>query len=144
LEMVVEKLLNLGVLHESEDSGRNRSVGPNHIKHVWPERPHLSAPETIHWAVTFKCNSKCPDCYATRHSERFGAELDTVSSLQVVDKISEWGVFQLAIGGGEPLLRQDLCKVASKAKQMKFRNFHVNKGTVLLLIFGICDMMEKN
>lgn len=131
IEQVIGKLLELGILVEGNgsvneilDEGLDNTKA---AKPSWPMGPHLSAPETVHWAVTFKCGEKCPDCYAARHSGRFSTELDTQSALEVVDKIAKWGVFQLAIGGGEPLLRQDLIEIAARARQ-KGLVVHVTTG----------------
>ncbi|NSW89532.1 MAG: hypothetical protein HPY74_02420 [Firmicutes bacterium] len=69
------------------------------IKIKWPTYEHLSAPETVHWAVTFKCGESCPDCYIARHKRLFAYELDTQDALKLISKIADSGVFQLAIGG---------------------------------------------
>ena len=70
-------------------------------------KPWLSAPETVHWAVTYRCDENCPDCY-TRRFSFIKKELNTSEALKLIDKIGEWNVFQLAIGGGEPFARKDL------------------------------------
>ncbi len=85
------------------------------IKIRWPIYKHLSAPETVHWAVTYKCGQSCPDCYVARHKRLFTNELDTQDALKLVDKIADSGVFQLAIGGGEPFLRNDLEDIVRSA-----------------------------
>ncbi len=74
----------------------------------------LSAPETVHWAVTYRCQESCPDCYARRFSF-IKDELDTHQALKLIDKIAHWGVFQLAIGGGEPFIREDLSHLVQYA-----------------------------
>ena len=78
--------------------------------------PWLSAPETIHWAVTYRCDAHCPDCYAERlsHSQK---ELDTTEALGLIDKLADWKVLQLAIGGGEPFARRDLSQLVRYADQ---------------------------
>ncbi len=74
----------------------------------------LSAPETVHWAVTYRCNSDCPDCYARRHKESF-PEMNTREAKTMIDRLAGAGVFQLAIGGGEPLIRSDIGELVSWA-----------------------------
>ena len=76
--------------------------------------PWLSAPETVHWAVTYRCSENCPDCYARRFSF-VNTELDNSDALKLIDKVADWGVFQLAIGGGEPFARRDLAKIVNHA-----------------------------
>jgi len=65
---------------------------------------HLSAPESVHLAVTYRCGNNCIDCYSRRHMPTTGTELDASQMCGVIDKISDIGVFQLAIGGGEPFV----------------------------------------
>lgn len=93
----------------------------------WPSTQDISAPETVHWAVTFKCNSDCPDCYIRRHRYDFAAELETKQALKMIDRIADAGVFQLAIGGGEPFLRDDIGGIVARAHE---RNLvvHITTG----------------
>ncbi len=81
----------------------------------WPTGHALTAPEAVHWAVTHRCIADCPDCYAARHRAGGAADLTTPRSLVVIDRVAAWGAFQLAIGGGEPLLREDLSTLARHA-----------------------------
>ena len=85
---------------------------------AWPPGPHLTAPETVHWAMTYACAAGCPDCYARRHRHRFPDEMSTGDALRLVDRLAAWGVFQVAIGGGEPLERPDLPEVAAHARRL--------------------------
>ncbi|WP_291299792.1 radical SAM/SPASM domain-containing protein [Desulfosporosinus sp. BICA1-9] len=87
----------------------------------------ISAPETIHWAVTYKCELDCPDCYVRRHREDFTTELNTIEALTIIDKIADARVFQLAIGGGEPLLREDILSIVARAHERKLV-VHVTTG----------------
>ncbi len=121
---VVSQLLQLGVLTALAPAGAARRGGekarspagaPLDQSIIWPPGPGLSAPETVHWAITYGCAANCPDCYARRHRGQFAPELDTDLALTVIDALAEWGVFQLAIGGGEPLQRRDLAALAARA-----------------------------
>ena len=69
----------------------------------WPQGPHLTAPVTVHWAVTYECTSRCPECYVRRYAHGFPDELTLPEALRLVEILADWGVFELAIGGGEPL-----------------------------------------
>ena len=123
---VIDTLLELGVLECPSPSDLARrgacksadvAQRPHSWAVSWPASPGLSAPETVHWAITYRCEAQCADCYARRNSPQFAAELDTRNALRVLDALAEWGVFQLAIGGGEPLLRRDLPMLAEHARQ---------------------------
>lgn len=68
-----------------------------------------SAPLTINWAVTNRCNFRCGHCYSrTDVSEELG--FDIVCS--IVERLSVSKVFSVNFGGGEPLLRKDLFDIA--------------------------------
>jgi radical SAM protein with 4Fe4S-binding SPASM domain len=84
---------------------------------VWTETGRLVAPETIHWAVTYRCRSDCPDCYTARFPGEFRMEMTTAAAFQMLDTLAAWGVFQLAMGGGEPLIREDLPQLAARARE---------------------------
>ena len=73
----------------------------------------LSAPETVHLAVTYRCESNCIDCYARGYvSDR---KFDTDAMCSIINDIANQGVFQLAIGGGEPFIRPDLGDIVRHA-----------------------------
>jgi radical SAM protein with 4Fe4S-binding SPASM domain len=87
----------------------------------------ISSPETVHWAVTYKCELNCPDCYIRRHCADITSVLNTNEALTIIDKIAEAGVFQLAIGGGEPLSRADIISIVARAHKRKLV-VHVTTG----------------
>jgi radical SAM protein with 4Fe4S-binding SPASM domain len=70
----------------------------------------LAAPETIHFSVTGRCDQACTGCF---YSARPGSEVsaqDAPWSLfeRVVLEAEQAQVFQIALGGGEPLLHPRL------------------------------------
>ena len=84
------------------------------INDTWPNNNFLSAPETVHWAATYRCNSNCPDCYARRHKDSF-EEMTFNEIKMMIDKLTKAQVFQLAIGGGEALIRDDIVDIVKYA-----------------------------
>jgi pyrroloquinoline quinone biosynthesis protein E len=66
----------------------------------------LSAPEVVHFSITSRCNLDCPFCYRENSKD-----MKTEQITDFIDVLSQMGVFQLAIGGGEPLLRDDLAYI---------------------------------
>jgi radical SAM protein with 4Fe4S-binding SPASM domain len=112
------RMLGLGVVSVAprRDESPPASL-PDTLPIPWPSGPHLTAPETVHWAITYDCTSRCPDCYARRCREGAGPPLDTGGAMLLVERLAEWGVLQLAIGGGEPLLRPDLPEIAACARE---------------------------
>lgn len=65
----------------------------------------LSAPETVHLTLTKKCNLSCSLCYETKKDV---PEMSKGAIFALIDKLAKMRVFQLAIGGGEPFLREDI------------------------------------
>jgi len=129
---IVRKLLALNMLAVMPQGILNKNyyfilLENSQCRMKWPSIQHISAPETVHWAVTFKCESDCPDCYIRRHRYKLAAELETKQALEIVGKIADAGVFQLAIGGGEPFLRGDIGNIAAGARE---RNLvvHITTG----------------
>ena len=123
---VLKSLLKSGIIETTDDiSGSDRSVfqATTASLHAtskmmsWPAGPHLNAPETVHWAITYQCDSHCEDCYTARNHFQYAMEMDTRDALQMVDVLADRGVFQLAIGGGEPLLRPDLPVIVKHARE---------------------------
>lgn len=112
---VLRRLLSERVLEtrgvlpaDAVDTSRGQTV-------PWPTAPHLTAPEAVHLALTYRCDAGCPDCYAARHRGGSSLELGSSEARKLIDRIASWGVFQLAVGGGEPLLREDLEELTTHA-----------------------------
>lgn len=122
---IVNQLLDLAILgpasvadvHSSATRRTADSELPNPADDCWPRGPHLTAPVTAHWAVTYKCRSSCPECYARRYSREFPDELTLSKAQRLVTILAEWGVFELSIGGGEPLGFPPLPAIAREAKR---------------------------
>lgn len=120
----LQKLFELKFIEKISDMPVS-SVFIDPVSNGIRQKSWLSAPETVHWAITYRCDKNCPDCYTQRFSF-IKDELDTNESLKLVDKIADWGVFQLSIGGGEPLMRKDLPQIVSHANN---RGLSVNVTT---------------
>ncbi len=82
-----------------------------------------TAPLRMDMALTFKCQNDCVHCYAGGSHQT--TELTTEQWKQVINKLSEVGVFILTFTGGEPTLRDDLPELLEYAQ---------NKGIVTGLI----------
>lgn len=74
-----------------------------------------SAPLTVNWAVTNRCNFQCSHCYSRNDvSDELGFDV----LCAVMEKMSAAKVFSINFGGGEPLLRKDLTQVARFAADL--------------------------
>ncbi len=99
----------------------------------------LSAPEVVHLTITSRCNLACLGCYTPRH---VGApELTTDELLRLIDELAALQVFQLAVGGGEPLLRPDLLPVLRHARSRGIVPSLTTNGTLLTWEF-VCRLEE--
>lgn len=74
----------------------------------------LTAPISVSWVITLRCQSACIFCCTNSHAEAaWGADLDTITA--ALDKLSRWGVLRLIAGGGEPLMRPDIEHILAHA-----------------------------
>ncbi|RLC79619.1 MAG: hypothetical protein DRI61_07520 [Chloroflexi bacterium] len=78
----------------------------------------LSAPETIHFAVTGRCDQSCEGCF---YSARPGSNVEAADAPfaifeKVVDEAARVKVFQMALGGGEPLLHPRIVDMVRLAR----------------------------
>lgn len=87
----------------------------------------LSAPEVVHLSVTSRCNLNCPFCYEKYTRE----EMTTSQIFRLIDNLSEMGVFQLAIGGGEPFIREDVVEIIRHCRQRQIVPNITTNGTLL-------------
>lgn len=84
----------------------------------------------IAWNITRACNLRCIHCYidAGPHSE---GELDTDEALEVVRQVRDIGSPMIIFTGGEPLLRKDLFRIASKALEYGIKIVLSTNGTLI-------------
>ncbi len=77
-----------------------------------------SAPLTINWAVTNRCNFKCSHCYSRDDPSD---ELDFSLLTKCIEHVAAAGVLSINFGGGEPLLRKDLTDISRFASEVGLR-----------------------
>jgi len=73
----------------------------------------LSAPLSVSIEITSSCPLSCDYCYS-RPKER---EMSAERIISILKEIEDAGVFEIHIGGGEPLLREDLFDILSECKR---------------------------
>jgi radical SAM protein with 4Fe4S-binding SPASM domain len=71
------------------------------------------APLEVHIAVTSRCHAPCAGCYLDAHPG--GADVPLDELLERLRAAREAGASTVAFGGGEPLLRRDLPRLAEAA-----------------------------
>ena len=88
------------------------------------------SPFLVVWDLTYLCNLKCKHCYATA-GKPWKNELSTQEALKALDILADAGVTALAFSGGEPLMRKDFFKIASKANEHGMFVSVATNGTLL-------------
>ena len=90
--------------------------------------------DSMLYEVTARCNLRCPHCYNVWKDD-VGypeEELSTADALCLIDKIlRESGCTQLTLTGGEPLLRDDLERLVSRAAGACENVSLITNGTLL-------------
>ncbi len=75
-----------------------------------------AAPESVHLLLNNVCNLRCPSCYVSLQSKDEGSlPFERMKSL--VDELADFGVFQLALGGGEPLMSSAFIPIVRYVRQ---------------------------
>ena len=77
-------------------------------KHAYPFQV-LSAPTLADFQITNRCYMNCAHCYAASSPDGNHTSLEDINL--VLSRIKEYGVCQVALGGGEPLLHPHIHEV---------------------------------
>jgi len=102
------------------------------VKTEEPFTHQFSAPLRMDLALTFRCQNNCVHCYAGGPHET--SEFTTEQWKEVINRLSQIGVFILTFTGGEPTLREDLPELLLHAQ---------NKGMVTGLITNGRRLKDK-
>ncbi|MBF0119881.1 MAG: 12,18-didecarboxysiroheme deacetylase [Desulfobacterales bacterium] len=106
--------------------GRESSKLPSHLLQFSSDKKPV-----VVWNVTKKCNLKCVHCYAKASDEAFANELSTQDGIRLIDNLADFGVPVLLFSGGEPMMREDLLKLASYAVKKGMRAVISTNGTLI-------------
>lgn len=90
----------------------------------------LHQPLKSWFQVTQACNLKCKQCYGDCEETQAPGELTATEFRQLIDQMSEAGVIELLVEGGEPLQRQDVLEILSYAAPKMLVRLRTN-GTLI-------------
>jgi len=76
----------------------------------------FQAPNEVHLAVTARCPVGCQGCYMDARPDRHHPTFEELASR--LRSLAGQGVFRVAFGGGEALIRDDLCELATLAREL--------------------------
>ena len=85
----------------------------------------------VAWEVTRNCNLSCIHCRASSTKGPYSGELDTMASFRLLDQIAEVGSPIVILTGGEPLLRQDIFKIAKYGTDKGLKMVMAPNGTLI-------------
>jgi len=73
----------------------------------------MQPPRIISWNVTSRCLLRCPHCYIDAAPAPQAPEAGTGAGMEIVRQVADAGTGILVLSGGEPLLREDIFRIAS-------------------------------
>jgi AdoMet-dependent heme synthase len=91
---------------------------------------HLSVPLKISMNITKNCNLRCEQCFSDS-GIMDEDELTTEEVCSLFDTMREHGTFFICIGGGEPLMREDLLELLDYGKEKQLAISIVSNGLLL-------------
>ncbi len=99
----IYRLIDLKLIPENmpKDEAYNLLSEIEKTKNVTSPPSSFAVPESIHIDLTTVCPLKCPHCYKDTTQN---TQLPFEKFSEIIDEAKELGVFQIALGGGEPLL----------------------------------------
>lgn len=110
LPLIDEELRAL--LPQLEEKGIIRSCKEG--EQLKPEQEYKMYParyiRCAHWSVTGKCNYRCKHCYMSAPDAKLG-ELDHDTVMDIIRQLSECGIMNVSLTGGEPLIRKDFLEI---------------------------------
>jgi len=107
-----------------KSTGKN--IHPPHGKNAGGPSPRLVA-----WEITRNCNLSCIHCRASATNGPYSGELDTESSFRLLDQITAAADPIVILTGGEPLLRQDIFKIARYGTDKGLKMVMAPNGTLI-------------
>ena len=103
--------------------------GGNHPPHQ--DAGKQASLRLVAWETTRNCNLACVHCRASATLGPYQGELDTASSLKLLDDIATVGKPIVILTGGEPLLRDDIFELAAHGTQLGLRMVMACNGTLV-------------
>ena len=89
--------------------GHGRMQAPRLLQFSEDKRP------IVVWNITKRCNLKCIHCYSDSQNRDYDGELTSTEAKLVIDDLAGFGVPVIIFSGGDPLLHNDIFKVARYA-----------------------------
>lgn len=104
--------------------------------------PLPSTLRMVAWEVTRSCNLSCIHCRASAEKGPYAGELSTEESKNLLEEIAAFSRPVVILTGGEPLLREDIYKLAAYGDGLGLRMVLATNGT--LVTEGIARRMRES
>lgn len=98
-------------------------------------RPHMAG-----WEITSRCNLRCIYCFSSSGPDRPASEMDTDEAFTVIRRLKDAEVLSVWIGGGEPLIRDDILRIL---KFLRRNDFFVQLSTNGILLHGKKELISQ-
>ncbi len=109
VDKILQQFEEMGLVYQEKNAAHS-------IKQIPKVISNSNAPECVHIQLTNNCNKKCLSCYMP-FQEQINSDLQPARLITLIDEFSELGVFQIAIGGGEPLMSPNLLPLIRHASK---------------------------
>jgi radical SAM protein with 4Fe4S-binding SPASM domain len=102
-----------------------------------PRRAGVAADESFErkpvvvWSVTRTCNLACVHCAADSAAEAYPGELSTAEGRALLDDLAQFGVRDVVLAGGEPLVRRDTLELIEYGRALGLTFTLFTNGTLL-------------
>lgn len=80
--------------------------------------------------TTFRCNLRCGYCYG-QYFRRKDKNFTTKELLDLIDSLGKMGTRSITLGGGEPLIREDIGKIVERIKERGIECGFNTNGTLV-------------
>ena len=122
--LALHKLMYLiGNIREYVEVASSRRIRPRESSHA------VEVPELLILDVTHKCNLKCNICEIAKDGSR--DELSAAAINNLICQSINWGIKELALSGGEALLREDIFEILEFVRERKYSLGILTNGILL-------------
>jgi len=94
-----------------------------------PGKEDMEVPNLIILDITHRCNLKCQMCNIWMDDEK---DIDREYIKKILREAKELGVSEIALSGGEPLLREDIFEIFEYAHNLHIKNLGVLTNGILI------------
>lgn len=131
LPLIPRELRNMLPVLEKNGIIRTAATGET----IRPEQEYRKYPvryiRTAHWSVTGRCNYRCKHCYMSAPDAKYG-EMNHEQIMRMVRELSDCGVMNVSLTGGEPLVRKDFLEIVDALLERGIRIIQIYSNGALV------------